>query len=211
MGFYPTEEGRTYANDAIFDSIQCWRAENAVLTCGAAADCRRHGLRGGHAYSVFSAIISKDGTRLVRLRNPWGESARDSSPEALAAVGLWNGAFRAGAPEWRNPAHESLRKSAIEAGATVEQLDGGHDLSCKGFCWVPWADFVAFFDTITVCHLSHDISDIRLDLHEDKGFCGPTRGCVKGCTRYYCCCEGVERLCCGADHSHAQDELIGEP
>jgi hypothetical protein len=95
-----------------------------------------------------------------------------------------------------------LRSAALGAGATAEELDGG---ASRGFCWLPYRDFVSFFDTMTVCHRSHGISDARLDFREAEGCIGPFKGCVLGCTKYYCCCDGVERLCCEVDHAHVDD------
>ena len=95
VAFYRTEGKLAHTNDEIFDSIQFWRAHDAVITSGAPSDATKCGLRGGHAYSVFSAI-EVDATRLIRVRNPWGQSATDSSPSALASAGLWSGRFCGG-------------------------------------------------------------------------------------------------------------------
>ena len=53
---------------------------------------------------------------------------------------------------------QQIRKAALKAGATDVELDGGKS---KGFCWMPFEDFVGFFDTMTVCHRSHGIQ-VRL-------------------------------------------------
>lgn len=41
---------------------------------------------------------------------------------------------------------------------------------------------------------------MRLDIHEDLGCIGPTRGCVAGMAEYYCACKGCVALCCPTDH-----------
>jgi hypothetical protein len=48
---------------------------------------------------------------------------------------------------------------------------------------------------------SRGIDDVRLDVHEDEGCVGPTKGCAKGCLMYYCCCRGVAALCCNSEHA----------
>jgi hypothetical protein len=53
-----------------------------------------------------------------------------------------------------------------------------------------------------ICHRSRGIRDVRLDIHEDDGCIGPTKGCCIGCGQYYCCCKGCWRLCCPTDHRH---------
>ena len=86
-----------------------------------------------------------------------------------------------------------------------------------------WEDFQVHFQNIDVCHrskgvcailpsgVSHaklsrlpcvtpGIDDIRLDIHEDSGCIGPTKGCVAGMCEYYCCCKGPAALCCPTDH-----------
>jgi len=54
------------------------------------------------------------------------------------------------------------------------------------------------------------LQDVRLDFNEDEGCIGPAKGCVLGCSDYYCCCTGIERLCCEADHSHSDQWTIGD-
>ena len=44
------------------------------------------------------------------------------------------------------------------------------------------------------------IDDVRLDIHEDEGCIGPTKGCVAGMCEYYCACKGCVALCCPTDH-----------
>lgn len=69
--------------------------------------------------------------------------------------------------------------------------------------WPAWA----CADTVcTIRQSAHSvfvfagIDDIRLDIHEDSGCIGPTKGCVKGCAEYYCACKGCIALCCPTDH-----------
>jgi glycosidase len=52
---------------------------------------RNYGLPGGHAYTLLGAVTLNDGTKLVKIRNPWGSEAytgpySDSSNEMTEAV-----------------------------------------------------------------------------------------------------------------------------
>ncbi len=215
VAFFRTDADTDHTSDHIFDSIVHWTKHGAVLTAGA-PEGELRGLRGGHAYSVFAAVeVEHKGdkdrkTRLIRLRNPWGQSADDSSTSSLARAGLWNGSWKIGDPQWSDKDSKTncaIRKAALQQGATEEELNGGPS---KGFCWMPYSDFASFFDTLTVCHRSHGIQDLHLDFNEDEGLAGPAKGCVLGCLDYYCCCTGIERLCCEADHSHSDQWTIGD-
>lgn len=102
--FFRTEGKTAHTNEDIGASIVYWRKHDAILTVGAPGNDKCSGLRGGHAYSVF-ALIEVDGTRLIRLRNPWGQSADGTDAAALSTVGLWHGSFCSGHPNWCNPAY----------------------------------------------------------------------------------------------------------
>ena len=66
-----------------------------------------------------------------------------------------------------------------------------------------WEDFQKHFQNIDVCHRSKGIDDLRLDINEDAGCIGPTKGCVGGLCEYYCACKGCVALCCPTDHTVA--------
>jgi len=38
-------------------------------------------------------------------------------------------------------------------------------------------------------------------VNEDDGLIGPTCGCLRGCTEYWCCCKGPWKLYCGRKSS----------
>ena len=215
--FWPTEKVG-HSHDEIFDSIQKWRSCNAVITAGAGDDGvpAKNGIRKGHAYSVFAAIEA-DGTRMVRLQNPWGEKPKDCTKKNLDDAGLWSGRLCVGSREWSDSQYRQLRKEAERAigdsKASAAELDVGQS---QGFCWMPWKEFVNFFSQMTVCHRSHSIDDIHLDINEDDGCLGPTKGCMCGCLEYYCCCAGIESLCCETDHAtdhkrSAETHATGQP
>jgi len=58
----------------------------------------RDGIEEGHAYIVMEARTLKDGTRLVKLRNPWGKTKK----------GIWEGPWSDGSKEWTTEVQEEL-------------------------------------------------------------------------------------------------------
>ncbi|KAL2020012.1 hypothetical protein VTK56DRAFT_8915 [Thermocarpiscus australiensis] len=58
----------------------------------------RDGISEGHAYVVMEARTLKNGTRLVKLRNPWGKTKK----------GIWEGAWSDGSKEWTTEVQEEL-------------------------------------------------------------------------------------------------------
>ncbi|KAJ4424141.1 hypothetical protein N0V82_001189 [Gnomoniopsis sp. IMI 355080] len=58
----------------------------------------RDGITEGHAYVIMDARELKDGTRLCKLRNPWGKIKK----------GNWEGAWSDGSKEWTHEAQEEL-------------------------------------------------------------------------------------------------------
>ena len=134
-----------------------------------------HGLVGGHAYSILDARelglipgLSLGGgvlgqTRLVRLRNPWGEYE-------------WKGAWSDGAKEWDQNPLVKMRLRPKE----------GND----GSFWMPWDQFeAAGFHNIDICDRTTK-DDLRLNVEEDMGMCGVLCGCLKGIFNFFCLCQG---------------------
>jgi hypothetical protein len=53
---------------------------------------------------------------------------------------------------------------------------------------------------------SVDIQDVVLSIDEADGPClGPLKGCLRGCGRYWCLCEGASHLCC--PHAASKDTV----
>eukprot|EP01034_Spumella_vulgaris_P026750 gene26750-33376_t len=82
-----------------------------------------NGLICGHAYTLISALTLRSGVKLVRLRNPWGDTE-------------WNGA-------WSD--HSSLWKPDTEAEV------GGHTKEDDGSFWMSFEDMLRFFYSVNVC------------------------------------------------------------
>ncbi|KAJ9129876.1 Calpain-D [Pleurostoma richardsiae] len=61
----------------------------------------REGITEGHAYVIMEARTLKNGTRLVKLRNPWGKIKK----------GNWEGAWSDGSKEWTTEVQEELGHS----------------------------------------------------------------------------------------------------
>jgi len=76
----------------------------------------REGISEGHAYVVMEARTLKDGTRLVKLRNPWGKTKK----------GIWEGAWSDGSKEWTTDVQEEL----------------GHQFGSDSVFWISYEDLL---------------------------------------------------------------------
>ncbi|EOO01398.1 putative calpain family cysteine protease protein [Phaeoacremonium minimum UCRPA7] len=61
----------------------------------------RDGISEGHAYVIMEARTLKNGTRLLKLRNPWGKIKK----------GNWEGAWSDGSKEWTTEVQEEINHS----------------------------------------------------------------------------------------------------
>ncbi|KAK4143212.1 calpain-D [Dichotomopilus funicola] len=77
---------------------------------------QRDGIEEGHAYVVMEARTLKDGTRLVKLRNPWGTTKK----------GIWEGAWSDGSKEWTTEVQEEL----------------GHQFGSDSVFWISYDDML---------------------------------------------------------------------
>ncbi|KAK4150867.1 calpain-D [Chaetomidium leptoderma] len=76
----------------------------------------RDGIEEGHAYVVMEARTLKSGTRLVKLRNPWGKTKK----------GIWEGAWSDGSKEWTAEAQEEI----------------GHQFGGDSVFWISYEDLL---------------------------------------------------------------------
>ena len=86
-----------------------------------------------HVFSAVGAFELSDGTRLVRLRNPWGEH------------GEWKGDWSDGSRLW------DKRPDAVEAIGDKGKVREGDD----GAFFIAHDDFVKRFATIDFCRIKH--------------------------------------------------------
>jgi len=76
----------------------------------------RDGITEGHAYVVMEARTLKNGTRLLKLRNPWGKTKK----------GIWEGAWSDGSKEWTTEVQEEL----------------GHQFGNDSVFWISYEDLL---------------------------------------------------------------------
>mmetsp|Transcript_12718 Transcript_12718/g.44536 ORF Transcript_12718/g.44536 Transcript_12718/m.44536 type:complete len:390 (+) Transcript_12718:48-1217(+) len=171
IGLRKTEPPEEYKDDEFYKILQTYDALRSVMGAGSDLDgsvSSRNGIRPGHAYSIISTQkVNK--FCMLQLRDPWG--AFD-----------WSGDWSAKSSLWKQ--HPNVAKACK------------FDESGKGFFWMEMKDFIRHFDYIDICHRRTGVGDLRLEIDETSGCCGPLSGCMKGCASYYCCCRGCSALCC---------------
>lgn len=69
-----TINSSTYATNptGMHALVKSWDTANAIMWC--ATSTSLNGIIGGHAYSLINAITLTNGTQLLKVRNPWGNS-----------------------------------------------------------------------------------------------------------------------------------------
>ncbi|WAQ94901.1 CAN5-like protein [Mya arenaria] len=113
---------------------------------------KKHGLVGGHAYSLVDAQTVEDTNgnthRLVRIRNPWGNTE-------------WNGPWSDKGKEW----------SMLSEG-TLDYRDKD-----DGEFWMSLKDFITYFSGVTVCSFIPDFDkDGQSDSLNGDNYCTPMYG-----------------------------------
>lgn len=172
IGLRTTQE--RHSDEDLFRILRRYDKRNAVLSAGTHGndDTKKtnNGLVCGHAYSILR--LKKSGKfRMILLRNPWGAEE-------------WSGAWSDNSAMWNK--HPKVKKDC-------KLISTEND----GIFWMEFSDFVRNFKSIDVCDRSTGFGDLALDTHEDKGPCGPCRGCCVGMSTFFCCCFGCKKMCCG--------------
>lgn len=126
-----------------------------------------NGLVKGHAYSILRVEEAK-GFRLVQIRNPWG-------------TGEWKGDWSDSSSKWTE--HPAVAKAV----GYVNKDDGAF--------WMSWDDVVQHWTSINVVDRSVDMHTLKLEVADDS-MCAPTKGCLRGCFKFWFCCYGPHRLYC---------------
>ena len=131
---------------------------------------------GTHAYSILDArelglipglnlgagLLGQ--TRLVKLRNPWGNYE-------------WKGAWSDGSKEWSDNPLVKMRLRPVDAD--------------DGTFWMPWEELAsAGFEKIDICDRTTR-RDVTLRVEEDLGPFGIVYGCLSGLSTFLCLCQGV--------------------
>ncbi|KAK0726757.1 hypothetical protein B0T26DRAFT_671517 [Lasiosphaeria miniovina] len=90
----------------------------------------RDGISEGHAYVVMEARTLKNGTRLLKLRNPWGKAKK----------GIWEGAWSDGSKEWTTEVQEEL----------------GHQFGSDSVFWISYEDLLSKYQHFDRTRLFRD-------------------------------------------------------
>ncbi|KAI8710269.1 Calpain catalytic domain-containing protein [Fusarium sp. LHS14.1] len=124
----------------ILDKDEFWRRElskvNDQFFFGASTGYlengygERDGIAETHAYVVLEARTLKNGQRLVKLRNPWGDTRK----------GIWDGPWSDGSKEWTRDIQEEL----------------GHKFGSDSVFWISYQDLLRKFSHIDRTRLLQD-------------------------------------------------------
>ncbi|KAF4448486.1 hypothetical protein FALBO_16796 [Fusarium albosuccineum] len=90
----------------------------------------RDGIEETHAYVILDARTLKNGQRLVKLRNPWGDTRK----------GIWEGPWSDGSKEWTREIQEEV----------------GHKFGSDSVFWISYQDLLRKFSHIDRTRLFQD-------------------------------------------------------
>ena len=109
----------------------------------------------------------------------------------------WDGAWSDRSSLWAE--HPAVAKACKRVG-TVTVAD-------DGLFWMTMRDFSTYYAHVDVCYRKVGAGDLALNVYEGKGVEGTCVGCMEGVAYWYCCCGGVDALCCPVDY---KDSEIGK-
>ncbi|EGD74963.1 hypothetical protein PTSG_07188 [Salpingoeca rosetta] len=152
----------------MFELLRQFCRQRAVMAASIHDKARAtDGLVSHHAYSLIDAK-EVGGYELVQLRNPW-------------SIGEWTGPWSDKSDLWERHPNVARRCKYHER----DEFDGTF--------WMSFSDFYSRFDRIDVCDRSA-FRDLHLDVREDQGCPGVVKGCVHGCSTFWCLCRGLRVL-----------------
>lgn len=136
-GYYDFKDEESVKQTWKIIEESCYNDENLItLDIGDRSDTVEMGLILAHAYSLLDFKQSNDGLKLVRLRNPWGQTE-------------WKGAYSD---------HSNLWTSELKA------LCGFDNNPDDGSFWMCQNDFQLFYKGVSVCFCNPNWKDIRIPL-----------------------------------------------
>ena len=188
--------------DEVFDVLRAYAKAKCLLGASIqkgehekVEEDRANGLIAQHAYSILECRRpgmksmdkvydkGKTGFKLIKLRNPWGNSAE------------WKGAWSDGSKEWtENPTFAEELKYVPDAN--------------DGIFWMEWSDFAKNFTKISICDRDAN-KDLSLEIYEDHPRCGPCLGCASGCASFWCKCNGCRVIYFGNEKGDAMKSGAG--
>ncbi|XP_021367799.1 calpain-1 catalytic subunit-like [Mizuhopecten yessoensis] len=119
-------KGQT-SGDSLFNRIANALRSGAMVACTVPEKHDNHkGLVGGHAYSLTGTAVG-NGTRLIRVRNPWGKHE-------------WTGPWSDGSNEWSSVPEGEVQRPNVDDGEFYMSLE----------------DFMMYFSDVTICCLTPD-------------------------------------------------------
>eukprot|EP00820_Chromera_velia_P000643 Cvel_14653.t1-p1 / transcript=Cvel_14653.t1 / gene=Cvel_14653 / organism=Chromera_velia_CCMP2878 / gene_product=Calpain, putative / transcript_product=Calpain, putative / location=Cvel_scaffold1049:52718-58001(+) / protein_length=463 / sequence_SO=supercontig / SO=protein_coding / is_pseudo=false len=185
--FSPEQNGMVWARGPqekktekeMFDIVAYYLRKKTVVSCWTHAQGQHEvdqlGIVSGHAYAILNARQFGK-IRLVRCRNPWGK-------------GEWKGAWSDHSTQWREHPEIARKLRAREA-----KEDGAF--------WMSWEDFTRVWGGIEVVDNASNIWTLGYSpVGKEGACCGPFLGWLKGCTFFWCLCQGLWRLFCWKDAS----------
>ena len=114
--------------------------KNFLMSAGTGQKGQDKGLTPGHAYSLLRAKEVIDHgvkTRIVELRNPWGE-------------GEWSGDWSDASDKWTNKLKEECQFSTAE----------------DGKFWMNLSDFITFYEIANICKIHPKFLNVEINLNK---------------------------------------------
>jgi len=150
-------------------------------------DSVKGSLVGGHAYSIlgiYEPTLTTEKVRLLKLRNPWGSFE-------------WQGAWSDKDSRW-----STYPGVALEVGKPKDVDDG--------IFFIEWNDFIKHYDLVDILFPQTSLGDLHINIHEEAPcsiVCGPVLGCMLGCTKFWCMCQGLVSLWCAKTSQQLKKEI----